>query len=351
LFFSDSNGITGADGIFSVPLNTDESVFFLGDCFLGMVEDNSRDVNTTMMRNAFIVLNEKVLEKRAIYQGEHDEPVTLMNPVNEKGDTTYRWYWPGHGFRKDSTLYVFALNLYNEPTAIVKSSRDAGEMDQADVLEETVLAFRISHIDLLSFSLPEFRHLDTWKAGFDYKAYPIDLGNCVMVDEGYVYIYGTRNDPDKARIHVARIPFDSGEFHSGWEYYNGEDWSGDIDRSVPIDLDISVSEQFSIFRHGDRYVLLTQERAGADIYTYTSSFPHKGFQNKQFIYHTPDHELDPNRRIHAYNALAHPQYIEDGELLVSYCVNSISVRDVFENVDAYRARFIRVPMELILNDD
>ena len=350
LFYSDSNGITGADGIFSVALDENETVFFLGDCFLGEVRNNARDMNTPMLRNAFILLNDKTGEKKAIYRGEYDAPVTLMEPVNPEGDNTYRWYWPGHGFRKDDILYVFALSLYNEPVAVVKSSKKTEDMDQADILEETMMAFRLSHIDLLSFSLPDFRQLETWKADFDYRAHPTDLGNCVMVDKGYVYIYGTRNDPDKARIHVARVPWDAKEFYKGWEYYTREGWAPDIGSSVPIELDISVSEQFSVFRHGDRYVLLTQERAGTDIYTYTSSWPYKDFGNKQFIYHTPDNELDTNKRIHAYNALAHPQYIKDGELLVSYCVNSISVRDVFENVDSYRARFIRVPLSIILKD-
>ena len=46
MFYSGPNGITGADGIFSVPLKEDESVFFLGDCFLGQVNEGSRDINT-----------------------------------------------------------------------------------------------------------------------------------------------------------------------------------------------------------------------------------------------------------------------------------------------------------------
>ena len=143
MFFPDSNGITGADGIFSVPLNEDETVFFLGDCFLGQVRDGSRDLNTTMMRNSFVVHNRNSEGMRAVYQGEYDNPVTLMEPVNEEGDTTYRWYWPGHGFRKDSILYVFALNLYNEPSAIVQSSKSTEDMNEADILEEAIMAFRI----------------------------------------------------------------------------------------------------------------------------------------------------------------------------------------------------------------
>jgi hypothetical protein len=113
-------------------------------------------------------------------------------------------------------------------------------------------------------------------------------------------------------------------------------------------IDISVSEQFSIFKYKDKYILLTMERAGFDIYTYTSNSPIGPFTNKKFIYHTPEHEADSTMKLFTYNALAHPQYIENEELLVSYCINSLNVKDVFDNVENYRARFIRVPIQMIL---
>ncbi len=349
LFYTDSGGITGADGIFSVPLPDGSSVFFVGDCFLGKVKNGSRDFNTTMLRNAFNVINKEQTKATAIYRGEYDNPKTLMEPENEPGDSTYRWYWPGHGFVKNDTLYVFALNLYNEPAGKLKIEKSKEEQDEIDKLTEDMFAFRIGWVDLLSFTLPDFKHIETHKADFDYLDRSIDFGNCVMVDGDYVYIYGTENLPGFSKVHVARVPFNSKNFYEGWEYSTGDGWDSNILNSQPIETDVSVSEQFSIFKHNDKYILLTQERAGTDIYTYVSDYPNKGFKNKKFIYHTPDHDLDSTNRIFPYNALAHVQYIENNELLVSYCVNSRRVRDIFENVDNYRARFLRVPMEMILN--
>jgi hypothetical protein len=112
-------------------------------------------------------------------------------------------------------------------------------------------------------------------------------------------------------------------------------------------LDISVSEQFSIFRVRDKYVLLTHSKGTPDIYTYTSGHPYKGFKNKTFIFRSPEPEADTSGNLSAYNALAHPQYMDGEFLLVSYCLNSLRVRDVFENADNYRARFIRVPLSMI----
>jgi len=348
LFYADSGGISGADGVFSVLLPDSSSVFFLGDCFIGEVINGSRDLKTPMLRNAFNLIDKNKRTARAIVRGSLTEPLTLMEPYKAKGDSTYRWYWPGHGFAKGDTLYVFALNLYNDSSARVKSNKPENEQNEADKLAEDMFSFRISQIDLLSFKLPDFKHIETHKVDFDYTKYPIDFGNCVMIDNGYVYIYGTKNLPGFSKIHAARIPLNSNTFYKGWEYYTDKGWDYNIEKSTPIAIDISVSEQFSIFKYKDKYILLTMERAGFDIYTYTSNSPIGPFTNKKFIYHTPEHEADSTMKLFTYNALAHPQYIENDELLVSYCINSLNVKDVFDNVENYRARFIRVPIQMIL---
>jgi hypothetical protein len=49
----------------------------------------------------------------------------------------------------------------------------------------------------------------------------------------------------------------------------------------------------------------------------------------------------------AYNSLAHPQFIENGQLLISSCINSFVVEDVFRDASKYRPVFQRVPVKLI----
>ncbi len=131
LFYADSNGITGADGIFSIPLPDGSSVFLLGDCFLGKVENGTRDIKTKMLRNAFILIDKDKTRAKALYKGTYNDPLTFMEPENEVGDLTYRWYWPGHGFVKSDTIYIFALSLYNEPSAAIKYGKTESPMDGA----------------------------------------------------------------------------------------------------------------------------------------------------------------------------------------------------------------------------
>ncbi len=349
LFYSDSGGITGADGLFSVLMPDGSSLFMLGDCFLGEVVNGTRDTLTTMLRNAFVLIDSSRTVARPIYRGTWAKPQTLMEPVNEPGDSTYRWYWPGHGFVMNDTVHVFALSLINVPdTAAMQAFYDSESDRPADTAVKNIFTFAISHIDLLSFTFPGFSHLETHRVEINYPVSLIDFGNCVMADGGYLYIYGTRNNPGHSEVHVARVSLESADFYRGWEFFTGKEWDKDISRSAPLDIDISVSEQFSVFRYRDKYILLTQERAGDDIYTYTSDFPHSDFHNKRFIYHAPEADADPDNHIITYNALAHGQYIDDDRLLVTYCVNSLDVRDIFEDVEAYRAQFLRVPMDLIM---
>jgi len=342
LFSPDSGGITGADGIFSIPLPDGSSVFLTGDCFLGVVKDGSRDISTKMLNNSMIVVNPGRTEARAIYVGTWDDPETLFKPVQKRGSTD--WYWPGHGFYQDSSLYVFALHMYVDTSLVTISEKDPAEMDKVDEMSETQWSFAVAGIDILRYSYPDLRFIGSDPVEHTYGS-GIHFGNCVFEDGEYIYFFGTRNDPDGSNVYVARTGRQNNAYHSNWEFRTGNGWVDDHILASPLELDMSVSEQFSIFRMRDKYVLLTHGKMTRDIFTYTSDYPYKDFSNKTFIYRSP--EPDSTNNLFAYNALAHPQYMDGDRLLVSYCLNSFRVRDVFEDADNYRARFIRVPLSMI----
>ena len=345
LFAPDSGGITGADGLFSILLPDGRSVFLTGDCFLGEVVNNRRDIGTKMLNNSMVVISKDRSEAKAVYNGTYDQPESLFVPGQK--DEIHHWYWPGHGFVSNSILYMFALNMYNDPNLVVPSEKNADEMDEVDELAENQWSFAVAGVDLLRFSLPDFQYMGSDPVSSTYEL-DIHFGNCVMTEGNYIYFYGTRNDPDGSHIYVARTETGDLPYHEHWEYYDGQKWSEDHHEARPMKLDISVSEQFSIFRIKDRYVLLTHSKSTPDIYTYSSREPHRGFSNKTFIYRSPEPEADSSGKLFAYNALAHSQYIDRDMLLVSYCVNSLRVRDVFDNADNYRGRFVRVPLSALL---
>jgi len=64
--------------------------------------------------------------------------------------------------------------------------------------------------------------------------------------------------------------------------------------------------------------------------------------NKILLYETPI--LFANA--YTYNAFPHPQFNQEGNLLISYNSNG-NFSDIFKNVEVYRPRFIRVPFTMI----
>ena len=112
----------------------------------------------------------------------------------------------------------------------------------------------------------------------------------------------------------------------------------------------NISEQFSVFKYQDKYILLSQQRGigTGEIFTYVSDQPTGPWGNKQMVYRTTESDIDKD--IITYNAMAHQQYIENGELLICYTVNSLKIQRVFKNVNNYRPVFLRVPMGMILGE-
>ncbi len=173
----------------------------------------------------------------------------------------------------------------------------------------------------------------------------IHWGHAVCGDDpDFTYIYGTGDE----RPFVARAP--KGNIHAAWEFHTGEEWVEDAKLAKPLIEDKS-SEQFSVFRLGGKYVLLTQTGGlSKDICTYTSDLSYAEFSGKRIIARAEPPAHLPDSNLFVYNALAHPQFISQDELLVSYCVNSMDIKDLFQDADKYRPVFIRVPIANILKD-
>ena len=112
-------------------------------------------------------------------------------------------------------------------------------------------------------------------------------------------------------------------------------------------IDMDGSEQFSVFKLEDKYVHLTQMGSLSDeICTHISDNPYTGWTNRKIVAKAQVPVADTN--LFLYNAVAHPQFIENDELLVSHCVNSFSLEDLFRDARKYRPIFLRIPINEIL---
>lgn len=314
-------GLTGADGTYSVLLPDGRTVWIFGDSFLGAVTPELTRIKTDPMyiRNCFVLDDGKSL--KTIHQGEPEEFKSMLIPprvTESKFKITERqyWYWPGDGWVEDGKLKVFASEFYQNGD---------GMWD-----------FEFKNTALFTYSLPNLKEISIDTISYS-NALGIHYGHSVCKTDEYVYVYGLLNRSP----HVARI-----DNKGSWQFYTGNNWSDSAADSKPM-IEMDGSEQFSVFSHNGQYVMIMQAGSLSDeIYSYIASTPFGTWENKTLLYKTP--KAYENDQLFTYNALAHPQFTENDELLISYNTNSFELGDHFVNAGIYRPRFIRVPFELIL---
>lgn len=305
LFTRYGDGWTGGDATYSIPLPDGRTLWLFGDTFLGIVRADRSRPPTGLIRNSFVVMDGDQLT--TLFQGSAGNASAFVSPAE-----TEWWYWPGHGIARENTLQVVLFGFKN--------------------VGEGMWGFEYACLDVANFSLPDFHLLSVERKTLDPT---VNYGACVLEDGDYLYLYGAEKVGLLKYLHVARTG--RADLAGDWEYFDGTGWTLDAGKSARIFL--NVSEQFSVLKHNGRYYLITQHHIlGSEIFLYSSDSPTGPFADKRIAYCTPESGGD----IFTYNAFAHPQFLENGELLISYNVNSFNFSDLLKNADNYRPFFVRV---------
>lgn len=327
LFFRDCCGFTGGDGTYSVLLPDGRTVWIFGDTFLGTVNpDLSRKrLSPMFIRNSFVVQDGDSLTTLHQLRPTHDASMVIPPPGDGEDELAEDsvWFWPGDGLIENGKLKVF--------------------MSQFTQLDTGMWDFHWQSTWLATFNLPDLIEESVVEIPYGQKQ-NVHYGHAVLEEEKFTYIYGAQKDSaKKSRPHVARYP--AGNVHEKWEFYSGREWTNDPDLTGPMG-NMHASEQFTVLKIKDKYVYITQmDGFSKDICSFTSYTPYGPWSNKSLLYTTPIPGEDKN--LITYNAIAHPQFIKENRILLSYNMNSFVLGDHFRNADIYRPRFIWVPLELM----
>jgi len=302
-----NNGWTGADGTYSFPLPDGRILWFFGDTFLGTVKaDRTREGGVPFINNSLVV--QEGDEMTTLFGGDEENPKAFFVP-GMAGD----WYWPFDGTVKNGQVQVLLAHME-------RAGLGGGMWD-----------FQYASVDLAILSLPDLKILSINTIVSDGT---ISYGSCLMEDDNYIYIYGITSVNLVKNVHVARAA--NGDLTSPWEYFDGSGW---INTPVAYTIHQSASDMFSVIKDGGKYYLITQEIIFGDrIFVYESDTPVGPWLNQKTLYCTPESGGD----IFTYNSFVHPELSEEGELVISYNINSFDFSDLFENADNYRPKFIRV---------
>lgn len=323
MFPEQKDVLTGGDGCISIDMGKGKSVYFWGDSFLGEVTDNKRDKSTPLIfGNVFTTLENGV--SKTYHGGTKEAPTSIIISPPVNGHKAM--LWPQHGFVKNNILHQMYSTI---------ETFGSGTWD-----------FRWDSTVYCRISLPDFKEIDrqTVPAFGD-----IHYGFAFLPVNNYMYFYGSKVVNNVAGIYVARGKVKADKL-GDYEFFDGKQFPADASKATALEgMDVNLSEQFSVFEYKGKYILITQERGIGtnDIYSFVSDSPTGKWKNKKKIYTTP--EPIENKAVFSYNAMAHPQYIKNGELLISYCVNGHKVDDLFTDATIYRPRFIWANLKDILN--
>lgn len=317
--------LTGGDGAISIPIDNTKSIWLWGDSFLGEVNENKRSKSAPfVMGNVWQLLDRESV--KTITGGTLENPESLLQTENVNGNKAI--LWPMHGFVKNDIVHVFMSTIVQTGTGTW------------DFYWYSTVYYRLKLSDLSVIDRQEWLTREQTEAHFGFG---------VTEYNGFYYIYGSNPQENfAATLHVARARLIDDKLQD-WEYFDGTKWVYDAKESKSLyGVDIPISEQFSVFRHNNKFILLTQDRFNPEIYTFCSDAPEGPWSNKKHIYTIPEGQ---DSTLFTYNAMAHPQYISDNnKLLVSYCVNAKNTLDLYKNASIYKPRFFWISVDYICDN-
>ncbi|RVU02047.1 DUF5005 domain-containing protein [Mucilaginibacter limnophilus] len=344
--FNRTKGWFGADGIFSIPLDGVDSIgagrnqttfFVFSDTLIGEVVDDKPLPGTKMPHNTigYLTGNKPVFDDIKFYWNKTADGVAKSvfepkTPNTQKGD----YFWLGDGFvnkELNGTTYVFGYRIKNV-------SNGFGFAEVGNVLIALPKGSKFPFADQRQMDTPFYFELP----GGGYGSFGAGILNNtkwakVPNADGYIYVYGLHGAGKN--VMVARVKPKDVEKFTQWRYFDGKGWNTDIKKAATI-ADRASNEMSVTPLPDGRYAMIFQiDGIGKKVCMRLGSSPYGPFGPIIDLYSTDKF----TEKVVTYNAKAHPNLSQPGELLISYNVN---FTDFFNQLNAspdiYRPRFIKL---------
>ncbi len=356
--FSRFEGWTGADGIFSIPVDgydqpgglkeQSRTLFLFSDTYAGRVNGITGIRETGgIVNNSVAMLSGSVPDPEAIRfeVAPKSADLSLFTPHTPASEALPgSWYWLQDGIVVDGNLYAFPILMAKDPSqppgfqfairgvslAKVPIGAEGPEYDRMTQADTPLYVERTGSTELV------------FGAGITDNT---EASGSPSPD-GFIYIYGYENDRStgKKRMVAARTTPDKVESFADWRFWNGSEWSPRIGDSAPL-LD-GVSPELSVTPMTEgpwkgKYVAISElDSVSGKVAYSTGNSPVGPFEPLTPLYYTE--ELNDGQGIITYNAKAHPHLSPSGELLVTYNVNTTDAMASSANANIYRPRWLKI---------
>lgn len=303
-------GWIGGDSTYSVRLPDERTLWLFSDSFIGTVTSTGEpQPGMTMVHNALVTEDDSGRLSTRTAEG----PESFFADPSERS-----YYWVQDAAVEGDELVVF-LSL----------TRQVGEH-----------GFEWERNAVARVSLPDLTVTDITQ---DEPGGSIAWGAGLMTTPTHTYVYGIDDRGDTKHLHLARVPAGNLTDRSRWEYRTEDGWSADAADSAR--LTDGVANELSVSPYEDGYLMISSDTSkpfSPEINAWTACAPEGPWQHPQTIYETP--ESKPKDHF-TYNAHGHPELSEDGELLISYNVNTFNFDELVGDPTLYRPKFITLDLD------
>ncbi|XID92359.1 discoidin domain-containing protein [Paenibacillaceae bacterium WGS1546] len=355
--FSRYEGWTGADGIFSIPVDgadqpgsaddASRTVFLFSDTYAGQVNPVTRARDSGAIVNNSVAMLEGAMPDPEAIRFEwvpKSADISMFAPHTPLSETMPgSWYWLQDGIVRDGRLILFPLLMVKDPAqppGFQFATRGVSRISVPMTEDGPDYAAQTQEDTPLFKKLPDGGEIAFGAGIMDNSA---EAG--APDPDGYIYVYGYKIDPEGVkRLIVARVLPEAIGDDGEWRFWDGRDWTERIEDSAEL-LD-GVSPELSVTpissgRWAGKYLLICEKDSISGYVAYSvGESPAGPFGPMTPIYYTT--ELDEGQDIVTYNAKAHPHLSRPGELLVTYNVNSTSLAANANNADIYRPHWLRI---------
>jgi hypothetical protein len=345
--FVRTSGWTGADGVYAFALDGNDALgsatastrtfFTFSDTFVGDVDASGKRVDTAMVNNTNAILAGNVPGAIAfdVRTGSDGKPASMVVPPQDG-----QWIWPNDGLVHGGTVYLSGLRMKTGNGGAFNFAVDGMVWMTASASDPVPFGGSYTVADAPMLYAPATAtHGD---ATYGMAIMPLTRAAHALHPDGFVYVYGVRNDDANKKMLVARVKPADLLAASAYRYWNGRKWVADIAKAAPV-ADRMASE-FSVTPLPDgRYLAVFQlDALSTTIAVRYGASPTGPWGAPIPVYACPDTAI--GKSTYTYGAKAHPHLSAAGELLISYHVNTFSFLQNIKDAGIYHPRFIRLPL-------
>ena len=329
--FSNQEGWTGGDGVYSVALNDDTIAWLFGDTWVGQVEDR-RHVNAALVNNSAAIQQGRkaATAKIRFFFGRSAEgqPAALIKPDDGRG-----WFWIFDGVKTPGGLYVFLIQIERTPG-------------------DAVFGFKVVGTWLGHVANPEAppAHWHITQTRVPWSTFSasggILWGSSILAVDGYYFIYGTIEEGSnyilQKHMVLARVPERALADFSKWRFYADGLWVSDFKRVSRISANMPHEYSVTYIPALRQYAAVYSEDGLSNrILLRLSTTPQGPWREPIQIYQCPEAEWDDS--IFCYAAKAH-EMLSTGpdRLIITYVASSVDFDRVANDTRLYRPRFLEV---------